>query len=31
MRAYWLRALFYDPVAPDTSAYHERMKSLGFR
>lgn len=31
MRAYWLRALFYDPVNPDTSAYHERMKSLGLR
>jgi hypothetical protein len=31
MRAYWLRALFYDPVAPDTSAYRERMKRLGLR
>lgn len=31
MRAYWLRALFYDPVDPDTSAYHQRMKSLGLR
>lgn len=31
IRAYWLRALFYDPVDPDTSAYHERMKSLGVR
>jgi len=24
LRAYWLRALFYDPVSPDTSAYHDR-------
>ena len=31
MRAYWLRALFYDPVHPDTSEYHERMKSQGLR
>jgi hypothetical protein len=31
LRAYWLRALFYDPVNPDTSAYHQRMKSLGLR
>lgn len=31
MRAYWLRALFYDPVNPDTSAYRERMRSLGLR
>ena len=31
LRAYWLRALFYDPVDPDTSAYHERMKGLGLR
>ena len=30
-RAYWLRALFYDPVSPDTSAYHERIRSLGLR
>jgi hypothetical protein len=31
MRAYWLRALFYDPVHPDTSEYHERMKRQGLR
>ena len=31
MRAYWLRALFYDPVEPDTSEYHERMTSMGLR
>jgi hypothetical protein len=31
LRAYWLRALFYDPVHPDTSEYHRRMRSLGRR
>lgn len=31
MRAYWLRARFYDPVNPDTSAYRERMRSLGLQ
>ena len=31
MRAYWLRALLYDPVNPDTSEYHRRMQSLGLR
>jgi len=31
LRAYWLRALFYDPIRPDTSEYHERMRSLGLR
>ncbi len=31
MRAYWLRALFYDPVHPDTMEYHREMKSLGLR
>jgi len=31
MRAYFLRAAFYDPVHPDTSEYHERMKRMGLR
>jgi len=31
MRAYWLRALFYDPVSPDTSAWDQRMRRLGLR
>ncbi len=31
MRARWLRALFHDPVDPDTSASQGRMKSLGRR
>lgn len=31
MRAYWLRAIFYDPVDPDTSEYHESMKRQGLR
>jgi hypothetical protein len=30
-RAYWLRALFYDPVHPDTSEWDRRMRSLGRR
>lgn len=29
MHVYWLRARFYDPVHPDTSAYHEQMQRLG--
>jgi hypothetical protein len=31
MRAYWLRALFYDPVNPDTSEWDRRMRRLGRR
>ena len=31
LRAYWLRALFYDPVHPDTSEWDRRMRSLGRR
>jgi hypothetical protein len=31
MRAYFLRAMFYDPVHPDTSEYHEQMKRMGLR
>jgi len=31
LRAYFLRAVFYDPVHPDTSAYHERVKAMGQR
>jgi hypothetical protein len=31
LRAYWLRAVFYDPVDPDTSEYHEHMKRQGLR
>ena len=31
MHVYWLRARFYDPVHPDTSAYHEQMQRLGRR
>lgn len=31
LRAYWLRAVLYDPVHPDTSEWHQRMRSLGRR
>jgi hypothetical protein len=31
LRAYWLRAVFYDPLDPDTSEYHEAMKARGLR
>jgi hypothetical protein len=31
LRAYWLRALFYDPVNPDTSEWDRRMRRLGRR
>jgi hypothetical protein len=31
LRAYWLRALFYDPVNPDTSEWDRRMRSIGER
>jgi hypothetical protein len=31
LRAYWLRANFYDPVHPDTSEWDRRMRSLGLR
>jgi hypothetical protein len=31
MRAYWMRALFYDPVHPDTSEWDRYMKRTGRR
>ena len=31
MRAYWMRALFYDPVHPDTSEWDRYMKREGRR
>jgi hypothetical protein len=31
IRSYWLRALFYDPVNPDTSEWDRRMRRLGRR
>jgi hypothetical protein len=31
MRAYWLRAIFYDPVHPDTSEWDRYMRSQGRR
>jgi hypothetical protein len=31
LRAYWLRAVLYDPVHPDTSAWDRRMRMLGRR
>jgi hypothetical protein len=31
MRAYWMRALFYDPVHPDTSEWDRYMRSTGQR
>jgi len=31
VRAYFLRAMIYDPVHPDTSAYHEQLKRMGLR
>lgn len=31
MRAYWLRALLYDPVHPDTSAWDRHLRSIGQR
>ncbi|HKQ59427.1 MAG TPA: hypothetical protein VJY35_16305 [Candidatus Eisenbacteria bacterium] len=31
MRAYWMRALFYDPVHPDTSEWDRYQKRIGRR
>jgi hypothetical protein len=31
LRAYWLRALLYDPVNPDTSAFDRRMREMHLR
>lgn len=31
LRAYWVRALLYDPIHPDTSAWDQHMRRIGMR